>query len=109
MFGLENSNVENFSSSKTPLKTHFQKLRVPLVRYNVKKVNKIFAIGSRSFVRGASSQSYNKFVGLRSGVNFIIPCETLVLCRDSFFVSASQSTLQMNVKLLHIMSNSRRL
>ena len=58
----------------------------PMVRtYNAKNVNKVFVIGSQSFARGASSQSYNEFVDSHSGVNFIIPRETLVLCRDSFF------------------------
>ena len=57
------------------------------------------------FVRGVSSQSCNEFVGSRSGVKFINPRETLVLCRDSLFMSASQSALQINVKLLYIMSN----
>ena len=50
-----------------------------------KKVNKVFAIGSRSFVNGASLRSYNEFVGLRSGVNFIyslgfIHCERFTKC-----------------------------
>ena len=53
-----------------------------------KKVNEVLAIGSQGIARGASSRSYNKFVGLHSGVNFIIPHETLVPCRDSFFASA---------------------
>ena len=35
--------------------------------------------------------------------------DTLMLCRDSFIASASQSALQMNVKLLYITSNSQRL
>ena len=62
----------------------------------MQKINKVLTIGSQSFVRGASSRSYNVFVGLCSGNNFIIPCEPLMLCRDSFFVSASRSTLQMS-------------
>ena len=79
------------------------------IRYNAKNVNKVFAIGSRSFARGASSRSYNEFVGSRSGVNFIIPRNMLVLCKDSFIVSASRNALQMNGKLLYIVSNSQRL
>ena len=58
-------------------------------------------IGLRSFVNGASLQSYNEFVGLRSGVNFIIPW-------DSFIASASRSALQVNGKLLYIANNFRR-
>ena len=62
-----------------------------------KKVNKVFSIGSGSFARGASSRSYNEFVCSHSGVNFIIPCETLMLCMDSFFASTLRSALQMSV------------
>ena len=54
--------------------------------YNAKRVNKVFAIGLRSIARGTSSQSYNKFVGLHSGVNFTISCEKLVPCRDSIIL-----------------------
>ena len=79
------------------------------IRYDAKNVNEVFAIGSRSFARGGSLQSYNEFVSLRSGVNFIISRNMLMLCRDSFIVSASRSALQMNEKLLYIVSNSQRL
>ena len=78
-----------------------------MVQY--KKVNKVFAIGLRSFTRDTSLRSYNEFVGSCSGVNFIIPRDTLVLHRDSFIASASRSALQMNVKLQYITSNSQRL
>ena len=80
-----------------------------VIWYNARKVNEVFVIGSLSIVSGASSWSYNKFVGLHNGVNFIIPHETLVPCRDSFFPSASWSALQMIVKLLCITSNLQRL
>ena len=53
-----------------------------------KKVNKIFVIGLQSYMRGTSSQSYNEFVNSCGGVNFIIPHEPLMLCRDTFFASA---------------------
>ena len=72
-----------------------------------KEVNEVFAIVSQSFARGTSLQSYNKFVGLCSGVNFIIPYNTLVLCWDSFVMRASRSALQINGKLLYIASNSQ--
>ena len=79
------------------------------VRHNAKKVNEVFVIGSQSFAMGASLQSYNKFVGLCSGVNFIIPHEPLVLCRDSIFVKRTANECLMNVKLLYIMSNLQKL
>ena len=44
-------------------------------------------------MRGTSLRSYNEFVGLRSGVNFVIPRNTLMFCRDSFIASALRSTL----------------
>ena len=45
-----------------------------------KKVDEVFTIGSTSFARGTSSQSYNEFVGSRGHVNFVIPRKPLVLC-----------------------------
>ena len=61
-----------------------------------KKVNKVFVIGLQSCMKGTSLQSYNEFVSSCSGVNFIIPHEPLMLCRNTFFTSALQSALQMN-------------
>ena len=63
----------------------------------MQKVNKVFMIGSQTFARGTSLQSYNEFVGSRSGVNFIVPCELYVLCKDSFFSSALRSAMQMSI------------
>ena len=57
---------------------------------------KVFAIDSQSFMKGKSLWSYHEFVGSCSGVNFIIPHYPLMLCGESFFVSASQSALQMS-------------
>ena len=61
-----------------------------------KKVNKVFVIGLQSCLRDTSLQSYNEFVSSCSGVNFIIPREPLMLCRDTFFASALRSALQVN-------------
>ena len=74
-----------------------------------KKVNEVFMIGLQSFMRDASSQSYNKFVNTHSGVNFVTPHEPLVLCKISFFVKYIANEYLMNVKFLYITSNSQRL
>ena len=72
------------------------------VKYNktltvqCKKVNEVFATSLQSFTRGKCLWSYNEFVGSHSGVNFVIPYYPFMLCRDLFFVSASQSALQMS-------------
>ena len=62
--------------------------------HTAKKVNKVFAIGSQSFAKGASSRSYNESVGSRIIMpfvhQFIIAHKPLVLCRDSFFASVLQ-------------------
>ena len=67
-----------------------------------KKVNEVFAIGLRSFVRDTSSQGYNKFVSSRSGVNFIIHCESLMLCSDSFILREHFAKLIANEYLMNV-------